>query len=187
MKNLVNKAVSDYNPAEDGDDFDKYFAQKMNDQGFPTFTKLNDLNSDAQRISGDAQTLLSNIQLQAGVVSSAKLASDAANNNLNTITDKLNNVITEINSNNTEISGLQSTLETKETRKTEVQKEIDILNPVEGGGMTAAEVLAKVPQKEKDFAKEKGVNLEDCLIMQAADGDWHIYIMSEKDGYYKSV
>ncbi len=194
MDAAVKDIIKNYNPEKDGDNFETYFAQQMDNVGFPTFTKLNMLNWKSESLSEQAQATLKNIMTQSNVVQNAQAALDAATASLAEITANLATTVENIDKNNKKIETLNADLSVKQKDKTTISDKITELEAAheaekkEGKGLSAAEVLALVSEKEKNFAKEKGVNLENCLIMQGADNNWHIYIMDPpKNGAYQSV
>ena len=176
MSNLVNKVVNEYDPKEHGDNFNAYFERKMSEQGYPTFAVLDTLNFQAKNVSNNASAVLFNIRSQSSVVASAKSAADIANSTLTSVTNNLNNVITEINTNNSQIESLQGTLATKQTRKAEVTQEIAKIRPIEEKkDLLASEILEKISEKEKCFAKELGWDLRECIVALGLDNQFHIY------------
>ncbi len=176
MDVAVKDAINNYNPEKDGEDFDAYFAKKMDSIGFPTFTRLNSLNWDAEALSDAAEGVLKNIMTQSGIVNSANRAVIAANDKLADVNAKLKDVNDAITANNTKITTLKSELETKMKEKEDIQKQIDALvPPVPGGGLSAAEVLAKIPEAEKKLCIEKGIDLTKCVVAMGADGIFHVY------------
>ena len=178
VKKFTNQAIDAYNPETDGDDFNAYFAKKMDSFGFPSFSRLNSLNDDASDIASSAETLQRNITTQSQAVYTAKAKATNISNELSVLNTKIEAKTTAINANNTKIASLQTDINTKNAEKAEVNKQIQALIP--GGGLTASEVLSQISECEKNCAKELGWKLEECVIAQGEDGKFHIY--PEPDG-----
>jgi len=185
MSDLVNKTIDNYDPNEDGDDFNAYFLKQMDGASFPTFTKLDDLNSKAQNLSSEAQTLLKNIINQSQVVAAAKSKLSIANTNLADVTSRLE-------AKNTEISGVEKQISAKETEKASVTKELDGLKTSSSDdktGLTGTELLAKISDAEKKLLTDNNISLKDCIVAQGEDGQFHIYKRSgnAENDYYISL
>ncbi len=187
MNIAVTKAINDYNPAEDGEDFSAYMAKKLDEAGLPVFTKLNSLNADMEGLSAEAQTCMRNILTQSGVVQAAKALADTKANALTAITDRIKEIDDELTANTTKLTGLETDLATKQAEKTEIEKKLGT------GGLSAKEVLALIPAEEIALAKANNVDITKCLVAEGSDGKYHIYEPGDNwaqkgvDGYYMSV
>jgi len=181
MSTLVNKTIDEYDPEKDGD-FNAYFAQKMDAAHFPTFAKLNDLNSKAQNLESSHKTLLQNIMSKSNAVAVAKSRFDVANASLTEVTTRFNAKVTEIDE-------LKATIATKEAEKTSITNEINGINNPGAAmlGLSGAEVLSQISDAEKQILKDRNIPLTDCIVATGEYGKFHIYKKSEKEDYYISV
>lgn len=174
VKKFTNQTIDAYNPDEDGDNFNAYFASKMNSFGFPVFTKLNSLNDEASSLSSRASTILGNISSQSNAVYLAKAKASRISGELGVLNTNIQSKTDAINANNARITSLQTDINTKNAKKAEINAEIQKLIP--GAGLTAAEVLSQISECEKNCAKELGWKLEDCYVAKGSeDGKFHIY------------
>jgi len=173
IEKITQKAIDNYDPAEHGENFESYFLKQLTNSGYVMFSGLTSLNNTSLSLSADAKKVLTNIQTQSGVVAKAANVAKDAQEALDAVNAKIKEVEGKITKNTADINAATKLLETNKTQQVEVKKEISSRIP--GGGLTAAELLAQIPQTEKNYAKELGWNVKDCVFAMGADGKFHIY------------
>ncbi len=202
IENTTEKAIADYDPAVDGPDFQKYFLKRLSEAGYVMFSGLDSLNNFAASLSDEAKSILGNIHTQAEIVYYARADVKSVQCTIDSYKKQLEPIDKEINANNdkikeyqnkkdantktidadnkkikdneTAIDALKKEIETNTTNKTTLTTKLGEIEKTEN--YNAKEILAKISEAEKKLVLDNNVDITQCFIAQAKDGNWHIYL-----------
>ena len=175
VNNIINKAMSEYNPEKDGSNFEQYVKEMLASSGYATFSsqELDSLNSSQKNIAMKANNLLVQISVQSSVV-------NGINGNLATLQANFD-VSSE------KVAELENKLSIQQATMENVQNTSSLTNSSEvaGAGLTAKELLSKIDPRELDIVKQYNVDMKNCVVAKGIDGKFHIYEkLTGNEGYF---
>jgi len=173
IEDITKEAIEEFNPEEHGDNFESFFLQKMNSEGYVMFSGLTSLNNLATTLSARAKGVMGDIIAQSGKVQSALSAVNVAQAAVDAVDKKIQDVQAKITQNTTDIDAANKLLETNKAQQTQITTEMN--TRVKGGGLTGTELLAQISDAEKKLVIDNNIDLTTCFVALGADDKWHIY------------
>ena len=168
ISDITTAALNEYDPEKHGDDFNAYLNEQMGSAGLSTFSALDFLNSDAQKLAGETNSLLEEVKSKATTVKNLS-------GQISTQKDYINSLQDSLNTKNTEIESQNAILKTVTTQ----------INKITGAGLTGAEVLSQLSDAEKKLAIDNNIDLTQTfedgspkyVVARGQDDKYHIYEM----------
>ncbi|MCQ2958056.1 MAG: VCBS repeat-containing protein [Candidatus Gastranaerophilales bacterium] len=188
VKTVSDDIIATYDPSKDGTDFTAFYLRKMGESGCSIFAQsptLEALNGRAQNGMDDVKTRLKAVIDQSAILAPLQKRLNEISTRMEALSAVIQPVLDQIAANDTliatktterdaiqtEYNFYNTALTSEQAKKTVVQSKLN------GGGLSAKEILALIPQAEKDLAKNNNVDLTKCYAAKGKqDGKWHLYM-----------
>lgn len=184
VNDVIDKAMSEYDPEKDGSSFEQYVKEALASAGYSTFSsqELDSLDSSQKTLAMKANNLLGQISVQSSIVNNISTNIAALQANFDASSSKVAGLEAKVAA---QQASVQSANSVSSVNGVEGASSVTTSSEVPGEGLTAKELLSKIDPRELEIVKEYNVDMTNCVVAKGKDGKFHIYEkLTGDEGYF---